>query len=83
MDKRDKVYSQLGLGQATVPVDYALTVTGVYITSAKYILRHSDSLLILTCVEDERCEAENSLPSCECVVELHVGQSLTSYLVLR
>ncbi|KAH7092963.1 heterokaryon incompatibility protein-domain-containing protein [Paraphoma chrysanthemicola] len=60
---RDKVYSQLGLGDADISPDYKASVADVYITTAKYILEHSDSLFLLTCVEGEQFQKVPGLPS--------------------
>jgi hypothetical protein len=62
-DARDKVYSQLGLGGADITPDYHATIAGVYITTAEYILNHSKSLLLLTCVEGKECQEVPGLPS--------------------
>lgn len=62
-DPRDKVYSQLGLGRADIFPDYKLSVKEVYVEAAKYILEHSQSLLLLTCVEGEEFQTIPGLPS--------------------
>ena len=62
-DPRDKVYSQLALGKANIFPQYELSVADVYIDAAKYIISHSDSLLILTCVEGEEFQTIPGLPS--------------------
>ncbi|EAT85964.1 hypothetical protein SNOG_06133 [Parastagonospora nodorum SN15] len=60
---RDKVYSQLGLGNADIIPDYRASVQDAYITAAKYILTNSKSLLLLTCVEGEDFQTIPGLPS--------------------
>lgn len=60
---RDKVYSQLGLGTADIFPDYQASIADVYITAATYILEHSGSLLLLTCVEGEEFQSIPDLPS--------------------
>jgi hypothetical protein len=60
---RDKVYSQLGLGSANIVPDYQASVADVYITTAKYILEHSQSLLLLTCAEGADFQNIPGLPS--------------------
>jgi hypothetical protein len=60
---RDKVYSQLGLGDVDILPDYRVSVADVYITAAKYILAQSKSLLLLTCVEGSDFQAVPGLPS--------------------
>jgi hypothetical protein len=60
---RDKVYSQLGLGNVDIYPDYHASVADVYITAARYILEHSKSLLLLTCVEGEDFQTVPGLPS--------------------
>lgn len=60
---RDKVYSQLGLGIADIFPDYQASIADVYITAATYILEHSGSLLLLTCVEGEDFHSIPGLPS--------------------
>jgi hypothetical protein len=60
---RDKVYSQLGLGGVNISPNYDLSVAEVFITSARYILEHSPSLLLLTCVEGEAFQTIPGLPS--------------------
>ena len=60
---RDKVFSQLGLGEANVFPDYRASVAEVYTTAAVYILEHSRSLLLLTCVEGEEFQQVRGLPS--------------------
>lgn len=60
---RDKVYSQLGLGDADISPNYNASVADVYIATAKYILEHSDSLFLLTCVEGEQFQEVPGLPS--------------------
>ncbi|KAH7396646.1 heterokaryon incompatibility protein-domain-containing protein, partial [Phaeosphaeria sp. MPI-PUGE-AT-0046c] len=60
---RDKVYSQLGLGAADIFPDYQASIAEVYITAATYILEHSGSLLLLTCVEGEEFQSLPDLPS--------------------
>ncbi|KAF2678266.1 HET-domain-containing protein [Lentithecium fluviatile CBS 122367] len=62
-DPRDKVYSQLGLGHANIFPSYKVTVAEAYITTAKYILEHTDNLLLLTCVEGEEFQRIQGLPS--------------------
>ncbi|KAI8938749.1 hypothetical protein NX059_004616 [Plenodomus lindquistii] len=62
-DPRDKVYSQLGLGEASIYPDYNLPVAEVYVMAAKYILENSESLLLLTCVEGEEFQQVPGLPS--------------------
>jgi len=59
---RDKVYSQLRLGNASIFPDYTISTAAVYITAAKYILDHTDNLL-LACVEGEEFQQEPGLPS--------------------
>jgi hypothetical protein len=60
---RDKVYSQLGLGDADLFPSYQTSVSEVYTTAAEYILEHSKSLLLLTCVEGEDLQQVPGLPS--------------------
>jgi hypothetical protein len=60
---RDKVYSQLGLGDAEITPDYESSVEDVYITAARYILERSSSLFLLTCVEGEDFQTTPGLPS--------------------
>jgi hypothetical protein len=60
---RDKVYSQLGLGDADITPDYGKSVEDVYITTARYILENSKSLFLLTCVEGEEFQTIAGLPS--------------------
>jgi hypothetical protein len=62
-DPRDKVYSQLSLGNADIFPSYKQSPTEVYITAAKYILQHSDNLFLLTCVEGEEFQQVLDLPS--------------------
>lgn len=80
-DPRDKVYSQLGLGQAAIFPDYKLPVTHVYISAAKYILEHSDNLLLLTCVEGEDFQIIPDLPSWvpDWSVSADTGLRITGY----
>jgi hypothetical protein len=60
---RDKVYSQLGLGDANITPDYRVSVRDVYTTAARYILENSKSLFLLTCVEGEDFQTIPDLPS--------------------
>ena len=60
---RDKVYSQLAIGTADIFPEYDLSVADVYTNAAKYILNHSTSLLLLTCVEGKEFQAQPGLPS--------------------
>jgi hypothetical protein len=60
---RDKVYSQLGLGDADITPDYRMSVKDVYIITARYILENSKSLFLLTCVEGEEFQTIAGLPS--------------------
>jgi hypothetical protein len=60
---RDKVYSQLGLGDADMIPDYRLSVKDVYIAAARYILENSKSLFLLTCAEGEEFQTIAGLPS--------------------
>ncbi|KAF1950901.1 HET-domain-containing protein [Byssothecium circinans] len=62
-DPRDKVYSQLGIGGASIFPSYERSVAEVYITTAKYIFKHSDNLFLLTCVEGEEFQHIPGLPS--------------------
>jgi hypothetical protein len=62
-DPRDKVYSQLKLGNADIFPTYDEDHAQVYITAATYILKHSDNLLLLTCVEGEKFQEIPNLPS--------------------
>ncbi|KAF2036644.1 hypothetical protein EK21DRAFT_51879 [Setomelanomma holmii] len=62
-DLRDKVYSQLGLGDADIFPDYKASVGDVYTVAARYILEHSESLFLLTCVEGEEFQKVPGLPS--------------------
>jgi hypothetical protein len=80
-DPRDKVYSQLGLGQATIFPDYKLPVTEVYTTAAKYILEHSDNLLLLACVEGDDFQVIAGLPSWvpDWSVSAFTGLRITGY----
>ena len=52
-DPRDKVYSQLRLGNAAIFPTYTASIAEVFVNAAKYILKHKDNLLLLTCVEGE------------------------------
>lgn len=60
---RDKVYSQLGLGDADIFPSYTISVAETYAMAAEYILQHSKSLLLLTCVEGEEFQQVPGLPS--------------------
>lgn len=62
-DPRDKVYSQLSLGNARIPPRYDIPIAEVYISAAKYILEHSDNLFLLTCIEGEEFQTVLGLPS--------------------
>jgi hypothetical protein len=62
-DPRDKVYSQLKIGQAGIFPEYEATIAEVYIIAAEYIIEHSDSLLLLTCVEGEDFQTVPGLPT--------------------
>jgi hypothetical protein len=62
-DARDKVYSQLGLGEADIFPDYERSVDVAYINTAKYILGHTDNLLLLTCIEGGKFQKIPGLPS--------------------
>lgn len=62
-DPRDKVYSQLRLGNAKMFPTYDDDTVQVYITAATYILQHSDNLLLLTCVEGSDFQKLPGLPS--------------------
>lgn len=62
-DPRDKVYSQLRLGHATIFPSYTVSVAEVFINAAKYILEHTDNLLLLTCVEGEEFQTIPGLPT--------------------
>lgn len=63
-DARDKVYSQLHLGQANIFPDYTRSVAEVYTVTAEYILKQSGSMLLLTCVEGEDFQTPaHNLPS--------------------
>ncbi|KAJ4360518.1 uncharacterized protein N0V89_001083 [Didymosphaeria variabile] len=62
-DARDKVYSQLKLGNADIFPTYSNDETQVYITAATYILQNSDNLLLLTCVEGPDFQEMKGLPS--------------------
>ena len=62
-DARNKVYSQLKLGDADIFPTYDDGEAQVYITAATYILQHSDNLLLLTCVEGEDFQKMPGLPS--------------------
>jgi hypothetical protein len=62
-DPRDKVYSQLGLGDARIVPDYHASVAEVYTTTAEYILNNSKSLLLLTCIEGTEFQKVPGLPS--------------------
>ncbi|KAJ4296336.1 hypothetical protein N0V90_006381 [Kalmusia sp. IMI 367209] len=76
-DPRDKVYSQLKLGDADIFPSYKRSVADVYITAAKYILEHTDNLLLLTCVEGAEFQTVPGLPSWV------PDWSVTEYLGLR
>lgn len=76
-DPRDKVYSQLGLGEASILPDYGMPINEVYIRTARYILEHSGSLLLLTCVEGKEFQTIENLPSWA------PDWSVTKYLGLR
>jgi hypothetical protein len=78
---RDKVYSQLGLGDADIFPDYRASVADVYIAAAKYILAHSKSLLLLTCVEGTDFQVIPGLPSWvpDWSVTKCVGLRMTGY----
>jgi len=62
-DPRDKVYSQLQLGNASIFPRYNSSIAEVYITATRYILDHTDNLLLLTCVEGEDFQEIPGLPS--------------------
>ncbi|KAF2437955.1 hypothetical protein P171DRAFT_424929 [Karstenula rhodostoma CBS 690.94] len=62
-DTRDKLYSQLKLGNADIFPTYDDDEAQVYITAATYILQHSDNLLLLTCVEGSDFQNISNLPS--------------------
>jgi hypothetical protein len=62
-DPRDKVYSQLRLGHATIFPRYTVSVAEVFIDAAKYILAHTDNLLLLTCVEGAEFQTIPGLPT--------------------
>lgn len=76
-DPRDKVYSQLKLGNADIFPSYKRSVADVYFTAARYILEHSDHLLLLTCVEGTEFQTVPGLPSWV------PDWSVTEYLGLR
>jgi Heterokaryon incompatibility protein (HET) len=62
-DPRDKVYSQLRLGNATIFPDYTISTEEVYISAAKYILERTDNLLLLAYVEGKEFQNVPGLPS--------------------
>jgi hypothetical protein len=62
-DPRDKVYSQLRLGNAAIFPTYTVSIAEVFINAAKYILEHTDNLLLLTCVEGEEFQVVPGLPT--------------------
>jgi hypothetical protein len=62
-DPRDKVYSQLRLGNADIFPSYEASAAEVYITAAKLILERTDNLQVLTCVEGEQFQVVPGLPS--------------------
>jgi hypothetical protein len=78
---RDKVYSQLGLGQANISPDYHASISQVYITTAEYILDHSKSLLLLSCVEGAEFQQVPDLPSWvpDWSVRKDLGLRITGY----
>ncbi|KZM25263.1 hypothetical protein ST47_g3592 [Ascochyta rabiei] len=81
-DPRDKVYSQLHLGQADIFPDYNLSESEVYINTAMYILERSGSMLLLTCVEGEAFQTPAfCLPSWvpDWSVQKFVGLRMTGY----
>ncbi|KAF2830705.1 HET-domain-containing protein [Ophiobolus disseminans] len=80
-DPRDKVYSQIGLGDAQLIPDYRATVVEVYTTAAEYILKHCGNLLLLTCVEGEEFQEVPNLPSWvpDWSVSAHLGLRKTGY----
>jgi hypothetical protein len=81
-DPRDKVYSQLKIGQADIFPEYEATVAEVYITAAEYIIEHSESLLLLTCVEGEDFQTVHGLPTWvpDWSVSKRIGLRITGYL---
>lgn len=80
-DPRDKVYSQLALGNANIFPSYKISVAEAYVNAAKYILEHSDNLLLLTCVEGEEFQKIPGLPSWvpDWSVSEFVGLRVTGY----
>lgn len=57
------MYSQLSLGHADLFPTYTASEAEVYVTAAKYILSHSDNLLLLSCVQGEEFQEVPGLPS--------------------
>ncbi|KAF2867153.1 heterokaryon incompatibility protein-domain-containing protein [Massariosphaeria phaeospora] len=80
-DDRDKVYSQLGLADVHIYPNYQISVAEVYITAAEYILGHSQSLLLLACVEGEDFQQIPGLPSWvpDWSVKKTLGLRITGY----
>lgn len=81
-DPRDKVYSQLHLGRANIFPNYTHSVTEVYILAAECILKQSESMLLLTCIEGEDFQNPTyGLPSWvpDWSVAEYVGLRMTGY----
>lgn len=78
-DPKDKVYSQLGLGNAELHPSYTKPLADVYIDAAQYIMQKSGKLLVLAYVEG--CQNVPGLPSW--VVDWthtdNVGLGITGY----
>ncbi|KAF2113266.1 heterokaryon incompatibility protein-domain-containing protein [Lophiotrema nucula] len=62
-DPRDKVYSQLQLGNADIFPTYNASIQEVFTATAVWILEHSDNLFVLCCVEGEDFQRTPELPS--------------------
>jgi hypothetical protein len=78
---RDKVFSQLGIGEADIFPDYEASFAEVYTSAAEYILKHSRSLLVLTCVEGEEFQQVPGLQSWvpDWSVSKNLGLRITGY----
>lgn len=78
-DPRDKVYSQLGLGNAELHPTYTMSVAEVYIDAARYIVQQSENLLILGYVESRQSipELPSWVPDWGCTDG--VGLGITGY----
>lgn len=81
-DPRDKVYSQLQLGNAKLYPLYNIGTKEVYINAAKYILKTSEDLLLLAYSEGEDFQSILGLPSWvpDWSVPNILGLGITGYL---